>query len=78
VRATGRAIASVDRLFEAFGCHSAGPTALRFKRFLARLRTPGRGARRRTTRKRAYLIFGNNEFGLPAAGHDGLMTRFFV
>ncbi|GCA98968.1 MULTISPECIES: 3-hydroxy-9,10-secoandrosta-1,3,5(10)-triene-9,17-dione monooxygenase oxygenase subunit [Mycobacteriaceae] len=64
VRATGRAIASVDRLFEA-----AGATALANGTPLQRFWRDAHAGRVHAANEpeRAYLIFGNNEFGLPPA-----------
>ena len=64
VRATGRAIASIDRLFEA-----AGATALANGTPLQRFWRDAHAGRVHAANEpeRAYLIFGNNEFGLPPA-----------
>lgn len=62
VRATGRAIASIDRLFEA-----AGATALSNDAPVQRFWRDAHAGRVHAANdpERAYLIFGNNEFGLP-------------
>ncbi|CDO22512.1 pigment production hydroxylase [Mycolicibacterium mageritense DSM 44476 = CIP 104973] len=64
VRATGRAIASIDRLFE-----SAGATALANTAPLQRFWRDAHAGRVHAANdpERAYMIFGNNEFGLPPA-----------
>ena len=62
VRATGRAIASIDRLFEA-----SGATALSNDAPVQRFWRDAHAGRVHAANdpERAYLIFGNNEFGLP-------------
>ena len=62
VRATGRAIASVDRLFEA-----SGATALGNDQPVQRFWRDAHAGRVHAANdpERAYVIFGNNEFGLP-------------
>ncbi|MGA7464282.1 MAG: flavin-dependent monooxygenase, partial [Mycobacterium sp.] len=62
VRATGRAIASVDRLFEA-----SGATALANDAPVQRFWRDAHAGRVHAANdpERAYVIFGNNEFGLP-------------
>lgn len=62
VRATGRAIASIDRLFEA-----AGATALMNNQPLQRFWRDAHAGRVHAANdpERAYLIFGNDAFGLP-------------
>ncbi|MBI3212874.1 MAG: flavin-dependent monooxygenase [Mycobacterium sp.] len=64
VRATARAIASIDLLFE-----SAGATALVSDAPLQRFWRDAHAGRVHAANEpeRAYLIFGNNEFGLPPA-----------
>ncbi|MEX3741312.1 3-hydroxy-9,10-secoandrosta-1,3,5(10)-triene-9,17-dione monooxygenase oxygenase subunit [Mycolicibacterium porcinum] len=64
VRATGRAIASIDRLFEA-----SGATALSNDAPMQRFWRDAHAGRVHAANdpERAYLIFGNNEFGLPPA-----------
>ncbi|MFN6554919.1 3-hydroxy-9,10-secoandrosta-1,3,5(10)-triene-9,17-dione monooxygenase oxygenase subunit [Mycolicibacterium septicum] len=64
VRATGRAIASIDRLFEA-----SGATALSNDAPVQRFWRDAHAGRVHAANdpERAYLIFGNNEFGLPSA-----------
>ncbi len=64
VRATGRAIASIDLLFE-----SAGATALVNTAPLQRFWRDAHAGRVHAANEpeRAYLIFGNHEFGLPPA-----------
>lgn len=64
VRATARAIASIDLLFE-----SAGATALVNTAPLQRFWRDAHAGRVHAANEpeRAYLIFGNNEFGLPPA-----------
>ncbi|MGW0159780.1 3-hydroxy-9,10-secoandrosta-1,3,5(10)-triene-9,17-dione monooxygenase oxygenase subunit [Mycobacterium sp. NPDC003323] len=64
VRATARAIASIDLLFE-----SAGATALVSTAPLQRFWRDAHAGRVHAANEpeRAYLIFGNNEFGLPPA-----------
>ena len=64
VRATGRAIASIDRLFEA-----AGATALMNDAPVQRFWRDAHAGRVHAANdpERAYMIFGNNEFGLPPA-----------
>ena len=64
VRATARAIASIDLLFE-----SAGATALVTGAPLQRFWRDAHAGRVHAANEpeRAYLIFGNNEFGLPPA-----------
>ncbi|MDH6193981.1 3-hydroxy-9,10-secoandrosta-1,3,5(10)-triene-9,17-dione monooxygenase [Mycobacterium frederiksbergense] len=64
VRATGRAIASIDRLFEA-----SGATALANDAPVQRFWRDAHAGRVHAANdpERAYLIFGNNEFGLPPA-----------
>lgn len=64
VRATARAIASIDLLFE-----SAGATALVNTTPLQRFWRDAHAGRVHAANEpeRAYLIFGNNEFGLPPA-----------
>ncbi len=64
VRATGRAIASIDRLFEASGA-SAISNDVPVQRFW-RDAHAGR-VHAANDPERAYLIFGNHEFGLPSA-----------
>ena len=62
VRATGRAIASIDRLFEA-----SGATALGNDQPVQRFWRDAHAGRVHAANdpERAYQIFGNNEFGLP-------------
>ena len=62
VRATGRAIDSIDRLFEA-----AGATALMNNQPLQRFWRDAHAGRVHAANdpERAYLIFGNDAFGLP-------------
>ncbi len=62
VRATGRAIASIDLLFEA-----SGATALGVDQPVQRFWRDAHAGRVHAANEpeRAYLIFGNNEFGLP-------------
>src|ERR1700731_3486261 len=62
VRATGRAIASVDRLFEA-----SGATALANDQPVQRFWRDAHAGRVHAANdpERAYVIFGNHEFGLP-------------
>ncbi len=62
VRATGRAIASIDRLFEA-----SGATALANDAPVQRFWRDAHAGRVHAANdpERAYVIFGNNEFGLP-------------
>jgi 3-hydroxy-9,10-secoandrosta-1,3,5(10)-triene-9,17-dione monooxygenase len=62
VRATGRAIASVDRLFEA-----SGATALANDAPIQRFWRDAHAGRVHAANdpERAYVIFGNHEFGLP-------------
>ncbi|KRD05343.1 monooxygenase [Mycobacterium sp. Root265] len=64
VRATARSIASIDLLFE-----SAGATALVTGAPLQRFWRDAHAGRVHAANEpeRAYLIFGNNEFGLPPA-----------
>jgi 3-hydroxy-9,10-secoandrosta-1,3,5(10)-triene-9,17-dione monooxygenase len=64
VRATGRAIASIDRLFEA-----SGATALSNDAPVQRFWRDAHAGRVHAANdpERAYLIFGNHEFGLPSA-----------
>ncbi|MHA3019123.1 3-hydroxy-9,10-secoandrosta-1,3,5(10)-triene-9,17-dione monooxygenase oxygenase subunit [Mycobacterium sp. BMJ-28] len=64
VRATARSIASIDLLFE-----SAGATALVTSAPLQRFWRDAHAGRVHAANEpeRAYLIFGNNEFGLPPA-----------
>jgi 3-hydroxy-9,10-secoandrosta-1,3,5(10)-triene-9,17-dione monooxygenase len=64
VRATARSIASIDLLFE-----SAGATALVSTAPLQRFWRDAHAGRVHAANEpeRAYLIFGNNEFGLPPA-----------
>lgn len=64
VRATGRAIASIDRLFEA-----SGATALSNDAPVQRFWRDAHAGRVHAANdpERAYLIFGNNEFDLPPA-----------
>ncbi|PRC60894.1 monooxygenase, partial [Mycobacterium sp. ITM-2017-0098] len=57
VRATARAIASIDLLFEA-----SGATALQLDQPVQRF---WRDAHAANEPERAYLIFGNDAFGLP-------------
>ncbi len=63
VRATGRAIASIDRLFEA-----SGATALSVDAPVQRFWRDAHAGRVHAANdpERAYLIFGNEAFGLPA------------
>jgi 3-hydroxy-9,10-secoandrosta-1,3,5(10)-triene-9,17-dione monooxygenase len=63
VRATGRAISSIDRLFEA-----SGATALSNDAPVQRFWRDAHAGRVHAANdpERAYVIFGNNEFGLPA------------
>ena len=63
VRATGRSIASIDRLFEA-----SGATALSNDAPIQRFWRDAHAGRVHAANdpERAYVIFGNNEFGLPA------------
>ena len=63
VRATGRAIASIDRLFEA-----SGATALASDAPVQRFWRDAHAGRVHAANdpERAYLIFGNEAFGLPA------------
>ena len=62
VRATGRAIASIDRLFEA-----AGATALNSDQLLQRFWRDAHAGRVHAANdaERAYVLYGNHEFGLP-------------
>jgi 3-hydroxy-9,10-secoandrosta-1,3,5(10)-triene-9,17-dione monooxygenase len=62
VRATARSISSVDRLFEA-----SGATALNNDAPVQRFWRDAHAGRVHAANEpeRAYLIFGNNEFGLP-------------
>jgi 3-hydroxy-9,10-secoandrosta-1,3,5(10)-triene-9,17-dione monooxygenase len=62
VRATGRSIASIDRLFEA-----SGATALANDAPVQRFWRDAHAGRVHAANdpERAYVIFGNNEFGLP-------------
>ena len=62
VRATGRAIASIDRLFEA-----AGATALNNDQPLQRFWRDAHAGRVHAANdaERAYVMYGNHEFGLP-------------
>ena len=62
VRATGRAIASIDRLFEA-----SGATALSTDAPVQRFWRDAHAGRVHAANdpERAYLIFGNEAFGLP-------------
>ena len=62
VRATGRAIASIDRLFEA-----SGATALQNDAPVQRFWRDAHAGRVHAANdpERAYLIFGNDAFGLP-------------
>jgi len=62
VRATGRAIASIDRLFEA-----SGATALANDAPVQRFWRDAHAGRVHAANdpERAYLIYGNHEFGLP-------------
>jgi 3-hydroxy-9,10-secoandrosta-1,3,5(10)-triene-9,17-dione monooxygenase len=62
VRATGRAISSIDRLFEA-----SGATALANDAPVQRFWRDAHAGRVHAANdpERAYVIFGNNEFGLP-------------
>ena len=62
VRATGRAIASIDRLFEA-----AGATALNSYQALQRFWRDAHAGRVHAANdaERAYVMYGNQEFGLP-------------
>ncbi|MCV7314508.1 flavin-dependent monooxygenase [Mycolicibacillus parakoreensis] len=62
VRATGRAIASIDRLFEA-----SGATALANDAPVQRFWRDAHAGRVHAANdpERAYVIFGNDEFGLP-------------
>jgi 3-hydroxy-9,10-secoandrosta-1,3,5(10)-triene-9,17-dione monooxygenase len=62
VRATARAIASIDLLFEA-----SGATALNIDQPVQRFWRDAHAGRVHAANEpeRAYLIFGNNEFGLP-------------
>jgi len=62
VRATGRAISSVDRLFEA-----SGATALANDAPVQRFWRDAHAGRVHAANdpERAYVIFGNHEFGLP-------------
>jgi 3-hydroxy-9,10-secoandrosta-1,3,5(10)-triene-9,17-dione monooxygenase len=62
VRATARAIASIDLLFEA-----SGATALNSDQPVQRFWRDAHAGRVHAANEpeRAYLIFGNNEFGLP-------------
>ncbi|WP_209915681.1 3-hydroxy-9,10-secoandrosta-1,3,5(10)-triene-9,17-dione monooxygenase oxygenase subunit [Mycolicibacterium lutetiense] len=64
VRATGRAIASIDRLFEA-----SGATVLSNDAPVQRFWRDAHAGRVHAANdpERAYLIFGDNEFGLPPA-----------
>jgi 3-hydroxy-9,10-secoandrosta-1,3,5(10)-triene-9,17-dione monooxygenase len=64
VRATARAISSIDLLFE-----SAGATALQTDAPVQRFWRDAHAGRVHAANEpeRAYLIFGNNEFGLPPA-----------
>lgn len=64
VRATARSIASIDLLFE-----SAGATALVTSAPLQRFWRDAHAGRVHAANEpeRAYMIFGNNEFGLPPA-----------
>ena len=62
VRATGRAIASIDRLFEA-----AGATALNSDQAVQRVWRDAHAGRVHAANdaERAYVMYGNHEFGLP-------------
>ena len=62
VRATGRSIASIDRLFEA-----SGATALANDAPIQRFWRDAHAGRVHAANdpERAYMIFGNHEFGLP-------------
>ena len=62
VRATARAIASIDRLFEA-----AGATALNNDQSLQRFWRDAHAGRVHAANdaERAYVMYGNQEFGLP-------------
>jgi 3-hydroxy-9,10-secoandrosta-1,3,5(10)-triene-9,17-dione monooxygenase len=62
VRATGRSIAAIDRLFEA-----SGATALANDQPVQRFWRDAHAGRVHAANdpERAYVIFGNNEFGLP-------------
>ena len=62
VRATARAISSIDLLFEA-----SGATALANSAPIQRFWRDAHAGRVHAANdpERAYLIFGNNEFGLP-------------
>jgi 3-hydroxy-9,10-secoandrosta-1,3,5(10)-triene-9,17-dione monooxygenase len=62
VRATGRAIASIDRLFEA-----AGATALNSDQAVQRFWRVAHAGRVHAANdaERAYVMYGNHEFGLP-------------
>ena len=60
--ATGRAIASIDRLFEA-----AGATALNSDQAVQRFWRDAHAGRVHAANdaERAYVMYGNHEFGLP-------------
>jgi alkylation response protein AidB-like acyl-CoA dehydrogenase len=62
VEATGRAIASIDRLFEA-----AGATALNSDQAVQRFWRDAHAGRVHAANdaERAYVMYGNHEFGLP-------------
>ncbi|PRC60525.1 monooxygenase, partial [Mycobacterium sp. ITM-2017-0098] len=62
VRATARAIASIDLLFEA-----SGATALQLDQPVQRFWRDAHAGRVHAANEpeRAYLIFGNDAFGLP-------------
>ncbi len=62
VRATGRAVASVDRLFEASGARAlqSGTPVQRFWRDVHAGRVHAANEP-----ERAYVMFGSGEFGLP-------------
>lgn len=64
MRATARAVASIDRLFDASGATSLANSAP-----LQRFWRDAHAGRVHAANdpERAYLIFGNHEFGLPPA-----------
>ena len=69
VRATGRAIASIDRLFEA-----SGATALANEQPVQRFWRDAHAGRVHAANdpERAYMIFGNQRVRAAARRHDGL------
>ena len=73
VRATGRAIASVDRLFEASGRHRAGQ---RRSDSTVLARRPRRSGARRQRARAGLPDLRQRRVRAAAPGHDGLMTSF--